>query len=139
MSSKFTLPDLDYDFGELAPAISGQIMEIHHQKHHNTYVTNLNVAYEKLQEAEAKNDVSTIIGLQGALKFNGGGHLNHSIFWKNLAPPGKGGGQMVDGDLSSMIDAQFGSLDAFKATFSATSAAVQGSGWGWLGLSLIHI
>lgn len=108
-------------------------MHIHHQKHHNTYVTNLNVANEKLVEAQQKGDISSIIALQQAIKFNGGGHLNHSIFWKNLAPISQGGGELPAGDLRSMIEGQYGSLDKFQATMSAASVGVQGSGWGWLG------
>ena len=80
--TKHSLPDLPYDYNALEPVISAEIMQLHHSKHHATYVNNLNVAEEKLSEAVAKNDVSTVIGLQGALKFNGGGHLNHSIFWQ---------------------------------------------------------
>ena len=80
--AKHTLPDLPYDYNALEPVISAEIMQLHHSKHHATYVNNLNVAEEKLAEAVAKNDVSTVIGLNGALKFNGGGHLNHSIFWQ---------------------------------------------------------
>ena len=95
-----TLPDLPYGYGELEDAISGQIMEIHHSKHHNTYVTNFNAAMEQYQEAEAKNDVAKMIQLQGAIKFNGGGHVNHSIFWTNLAPPSQGGGAPPTGELS---------------------------------------
>lgn len=132
-TSKFALPDLTYDYGELEPFISAEIMKIHHTKHHATYVTNLNVATEKLQDAVAKNDVSSIVALQQNIKFNGGGHLNHSIFWKNLIPQNKGGGDLPSGDLRTMIEAQYGSFDAFKATFSASTVAVQGSGWGWLG------
>lgn len=89
--TKYTLPDLPYDYNALEPTISAEIMQIHHSKHHATYVTNLNVAEEKLAEAHAKKDVSAIITLGSALKFNGGGHLNHSIFWQNLSP--KGGGE----------------------------------------------
>ena len=88
------LPDLPYSYGALEPVISGEIMELHHKKHHNTYVTNLNVAEEKLNEAIAKNDVAAQIALQPALRFNGGGHVNHSIFWSNLAPIGNGGGEI---------------------------------------------
>lgn len=84
------MPDLPYDYGALEPVISAEIMKIHHSKHHATYVANLNVAEEKLQEAKAKNDVSAVIGLGPALKFNGGGHINHSIFWQNLSPNGGG-------------------------------------------------
>ncbi|CAM9696599.1 unnamed protein product, partial [Sphacelaria rigidula] len=77
-----TLPDLGYDYGELEPAVSGEIMKIHHTKHHQAYINNLNASMEKLAEAEAKGDVTAVVQLQAAIKFNGGGHLNHSIFWK---------------------------------------------------------
>jgi len=85
------LPDLPYDYNALEPVISAEIMQLHHSKHHATYINNLNVAEEKLDQARAKNDVSSIIALAPAIKFNGGGHLNHSIFWQNLSP--KGGGE----------------------------------------------
>merc|ERR1712032_1495950 len=88
--AQHTLPDLPYDYNALEPVISAEIMQIHHSKHHQTYVNNLNVVEEKLADAVAKNDVSSVIGLHGALKFNGGGHLNHSIFWQNLCPGGSG-------------------------------------------------
>ena len=94
---KATLPALPYDFGALEPAISGQIMEIHHSKHHAAYVTNFNAAEEKLNEAQAKGDIAAAIALQGAIKFNGGGHVNHSIFWTNLAPTKLGGGEPPTG------------------------------------------
>ncbi len=132
-TSKFVLPDLTYDYGELEPFISGEIMKIHHTKHHATYVANLNIATEKLQDAVAKNDVSSIVALQQVIKFNGGGHLNHSIFWKNLVPQNKGGGNLPAGDLRTMIEAQYGSLEGLQTTLAATSVGVQGSGWGWLG------
>nr|ACO15103.1 Superoxide dismutase 1, mitochondrial precursor [Caligus clemensi] len=129
---KHTLPDLPYAYGALEPVISGEIMEIHHSKHHQTYVNNLNGAEEKLADAVAKNDVSTIISLQGALKFNGGGHLNHSIFWTNLAPAGSCSGE-PSGELLKLIQRDFGSLEAMKEKLSGSTVAVQGSGWGWLG------
>ena len=93
---------------------------------------NFNAAMEQYQEAEA-NDVANMIQLQGAIKFNGGGHVNHSIFWTNLAPPSQGGGAPPTGELLDMIEGKWGSLENFQTTFSATTAAVQGSGWGWLG------
>ena len=107
------LPDLSYDYGALEPVISGEIMQLHHSKHHNTYVTNFNAAMEKYAEAEQKGDVAGMIALQGAIKFNGGGHVNHSIFWKNLAPPGECA--PPEGELLSMIERDFGSLDALQA------------------------
>jgi len=125
------LPDLPYDFSSLEPYISGKIMEIHVTKHHQAYVTNLNAALVQYAEAESKGDISKMVQLQGAIKFNGGGHVNHSIFWTNLIAPKDF--RPPSGELLKKIDAQFKSLDNFKTTFSATSAAVQGSGWGWLG------
>ncbi|XP_002741802.1 superoxide dismutase [Mn], mitochondrial-like [Saccoglossus kowalevskii] len=125
-----TLPDLPYDYGALSPVISSEIMELHHKKHHQTYVNNFNNAEEQLKEATNKGDISKIISLAPALKFNGGGHLNHSIFWKNLSP--NGGGQ-PSGDLLEQINKDFGSYDNFVKTMSASTIAIQGSGWGWLG------
>uniref|UniRef100_A0A146SDN7 Superoxide dismutase [Mn], mitochondrial n=1 Tax=Fundulus heteroclitus TaxID=8078 RepID=A0A146SDN7_FUNHE len=87
---KHTLPDLTYDYGALEPHINAEIMQLHHSKHHATYVNNLNVTEEKYQEALAKGDVSAQVALQPALKFNGGGHINHAIFWTNLSPNGGG-------------------------------------------------
>ena len=129
------LPSLPYDFGALEPSIAGHIMEIHHQKHHQTYVTNFNAALEQHAEAEARGDLSKMLTLQPALKFNGGGHVNHSIFWTNLSPAREHGGGEPEGELRKAIDLEFGSLEAFKKVMAAKSAAVQGSGWGWLGFS----
>ncbi|CAH1970847.1 unnamed protein product [Acanthoscelides obtectus] len=126
---KHTLPDLPYDYAALEPIISRDIMNLHHSKHHQTYVTNLNAAEEKIKLATEKGDVSTAISLMPALKFNGGGHLNHSIFWQNLSPsrtePSEG--------LCKAIQASFGSMDNMKKQLSAQTVAIQGSGWGWLG------
>ncbi|EJF61484.1 manganese and iron superoxide dismutase [Dichomitus squalens LYAD-421 SS1] len=125
-----TLPQLDYPYNALEPHISGQIMELHHKKHHQTYVNGLNAA----EEAYAKTDSpKERIKLQSALKFNGGGHINHSLFWKNLAPQSQGGGELPAGALKEKIEADFGSVDAFKKKFNTVTAAIQGSGWGWLG------
>ncbi|EGT30878.1 CBN-SOD-3 protein [Caenorhabditis brenneri] len=126
---KHTLPDLPYDYGDLEPVISAEIMQLHHQKHHNTYVTNLNQAEEKLQEALSKGDLKGVLAQQSALKFNGGGHLNHSIFWTNLA---KDGGEPSK-ELLEMIKRDIGSLENLQKMLSEKSIAVQGSGWGWLG------
>lgn len=126
------LPDLTYDYGALEPHISGEIMEIHHKKHHQAYVTNFNASLGKLVDAEQKGDITSIVQLQAAIKFNGGGHVNHTIFWKNLCPVSAGGGVLNDGPLKSAIMEQFGSLDDLKTKLSAASVGVQGSGWGWL-------
>ncbi len=129
----YQLPNLPYDFNALEPVISAEIMELHYKKHHQAYVTNLNAALEKYHEAETKNDVAQMIALQAAIKFNGGGHINHSIFWTVLAPIGKGGGGMPGGELAEMIGRDFASFDAFKEKLTAATVAIQGSGWGWLG------
>nr|XP_042907105.1 superoxide dismutase [Mn], mitochondrial [Parasteatoda tepidariorum] len=129
--SKHTLPDLAYDYGALEPTISAEIMQLHHSKHHATYVNNLNIAEEKLAEAVAKGDVSTAIALGPALKFNGGGHLNHSIFWNNLSPSG---GE-PQGELLSAIKSDFNNLENLQTLLSAAAVSVQGSGWAWLGFN----
>lgn len=133
MSEQHTLPELPYGYSDLEPVIMADIMEIHHSKHHNAYVTNLNKAEEAYRAAEARGDLDGMIRLQPAIRFNGGGHLNHSIFWTNLAPQGKGGGGAPEGALATAIDKAFGSFDSFKESFNSQAAAVQGSGWGWLG------
>ena len=135
--SKFILPDLTYGYAELEPYISAEIMNIHHTKHHATYVNNLNIASGKLHDAFAAGDVSGIVALQQNIKFNGGGHLNHSIFWKNLIPAKKGGGELPDGELKTLIESQFGSLDSFQNAVTTSTVAVQGSGWGWVGYDKI--
>jgi superoxide dismutase, Fe-Mn family len=131
--SSLKLPDLSWDYGELEPVISSEIMTLHYTKHHQAYVTNGNIALEKLEEAKNKNDNAAILALQPALKFNVGGHINHSIFWKNLASPTKGGGELGDGELRKKIESQWGNVDALQTQLSAATVGVQGSGWGWLG------
>ncbi|MCH9609357.1 MAG: Superoxide dismutase [Mn] [Chlamydiales bacterium] len=127
---KVTLPDLPYDYDALQPAISGEIMQIHHQKHHQAYVNNLNIALEGYHDAMAQKDLNNMIAFQSALRFNGGGHLNHSLFWENLAPEGTSKGP--EGSLAKAIDQRWGSLKNFIDTFNAQVAPLQGSGWGWL-------
>jgi Fe-Mn family superoxide dismutase len=127
------LPELPYDFGALEPVISGEIMELHYTKHHRAYVNNLNAALEKMKDAESNYDLATAIALQQAIRFNGGGHINHSIFWTNLAPEGQGGGGEPSGDLAVAINKEFGSFEKFVEEFTKKTATIQGSGWGWLG------
>ncbi len=122
----YTLPDLPYDYGALDPNISGKIMELHHGKHHQNYVNGLNATIEKIDEAHASGSFDTINQLEKNLAFNLGGHINHSIFWKNLSPEG---GDKPDGDLGAAIDDQYGSFDTFRAQFEATALGIQGSGW----------
>jgi Fe-Mn family superoxide dismutase len=122
----YTLPDLPYDYGALDPHISGKIMELHHSKHHQAYVAGVNLALEKLEEARATENFGTINMLEKNLAFNLGGHINHSIFWKNLSPEG---GDKPTGELAAAIDEAFGSFDLFRAQFEATALGIQGSGW----------
>ncbi|KAF2400897.1 manganese and iron superoxide dismutase [Trichodelitschia bisporula] len=129
---KATLPDLPYDFGALEPSISGQIMELHYTKHHQTYVTSYNNFNEQIQAAASKNDIAAQVALQPMINFHAGGHLNHTLFWENLAPKSQGGGEPPSGTLAKKIDESFGSLDALKEKFNAALAGVQGSGWAWL-------
>ena len=130
---KHTLPDLPYAFEALEPVISAEILFLHHNKHHAAYVANLNSALERYAEAERRGDISAMIALQPAIRFNGGGHINHSIFWSNLAPKNSGGGEMPKGRLIEEIDRTWGSFERFVEIFGARAVAIQGSGWAWLG------
>jgi len=124
--AEYTLPELSYDYGALAPAISGQIMELHHSKHHQTYVTGANTAIQQMAEARDSGNLATINKLEKDLAFNLGGHVNHSVFWTNMSP---NGGDKPVGDLASAIDDYFGSFEKFQAHFTAAALGVQGSGW----------
>lgn len=106
-------------------------MTLHHSKHHQTYVTGLNAAEETYAKAPSTKER---IALQAALKFNGGGHINHSLFWKNLTPASSEAAKVESAPkLVKAIEETFGSLSEFKKAFNTKTAAVQGSGWGWLG------
>ena len=122
----YTLPDLPYDYAALAPRISATIMELHHSKHHQAYVTGANTALEQLAEARESGDLANVNKLEKDLAFNLGGHVNHSVFWQNMSPDGGGS---PEGELAAAIDDGFGSFDAFRAHFTATALGVQGSGW----------
>ncbi|MDO5732097.1 superoxide dismutase [Corynebacterium sphenisci] len=127
----YELPELDYDYSALEPHISGEIMELHHSKHHQNYVNGANTALEKLAEARDNGTIGGIVtAVSKDLAFNLGGHTNHSIFWKNLSP---NGGDKPTGELAAAIDDQFGSFDKFVAHFSAAATGLQGSGWAVLG------
>lgn len=129
LRGKHTLPDLPYDYNALEPIVSAQIMQLHHGAHHKTYVTQLNVTEEKYAAALEKRDLTMQIQLQPLLKFNGGGHVNHSLFWKNLCPTTSFEPPTV---LKEPLERSFQSVDHFIQQFNATTAAIQGSGWGWL-------
>ena len=133
MTMQEKLPDLPYDFADLEPVISAEIMMLHYSKHHQTYVNNVNKALEQYAEAQNKQDLAAMIALQQTIQFNGGGHVNHSIFWTNLMPQKNGGGDCKKGLLLDAITKDFGSLDSLIQQMSAKTVAIQGSGWGWLG------
>lgn len=107
-------------------------MEIHYNGHHKTYVNGYNTAVEQIQEAQAKNDIAAQIALKPTINFTGGGHLNHTLFWENLAPKSAGGGEPPSGALGKAINDTYGSLDSLKEKFNAALAGIQGSGWAWL-------
>ncbi|MEZ7897715.1 MAG: superoxide dismutase [Flaviflexus sp.] len=122
----YTLPELPYDYAALEPHISGKIMELHHSKHHNAYVTGANTALEKIAAAQEAGDFGALNQYQRDLTFNLGGHTNHSIFWKNLSP--NGGGE-PEGELLEAIKDAFGSFEGFVKQFTAVATGIQGSGW----------
>ncbi|MBN3581440.1 superoxide dismutase [Algoriphagus aestuarii] len=126
----FELPSLPYAYDALEPNIDAKTMEIHYSKHHNGYVTNLNNAIAGTDlEGKSLEELLKIAGSNTAVRNNGGGHYNHSLFWSILSP---NGGGAPTGELAAAIDAKFGSFDAFKETFNKAAATRFGSGWAWL-------
>jgi len=132
----FKLPDLPYDYSALEPHIDTRTMAIHHDKHHQAYVNNLNKALEGHQDLQSKSALALVQNLDAvpesirtAVRNNGGGHVNHSMFWLSMSP--KGGGA-PDGQLADAIKTAFGSFDDFKSQFSQAAATRFGSGWAWL-------
>ena len=131
----FEVKPLSYAYDALEPHIDALTMEIHHSKHHNTYVTNLNAAVEGTEFAD--KDINELIAnldavpadKQTAVRNNGGGHANHTLFWEVIAP---GGSNTPVGNVAAAIDAKFGSFDAFKEAFAAAATTRFGSGWAWL-------
>jgi Fe-Mn family superoxide dismutase len=125
----YTLPDLAYDYGALEPHINGQILELHHGKHHAAYVKGANDTLDRIAEARDAGDFTGIVGLEKTLAFNLSGHVLHTLYWANMTPDG---GDRPDGDLADAIIEHFGSFEAFHAQLSAATTLVQGSGWGVL-------
>ncbi len=130
----YKLPELGYAYDALEPHIDARTMEIHHGKHHNAYVTNLNAAVEGLSVPECPKELIRDLSKvpaekRGAVRNNGGGHVNHALFWKVMTP---GGSKTPTGDLAKAIDAELGGLDKFKEAFSKAGATRFGSGWAWL-------
>ncbi len=140
--TKHTLPELPYDFGALEPHIDTQTMQIHHGKHHQAYVTNLNNALNKHPELLNKSLEDLLRGISSipedirtAVRNHGGGHHNHSLFWTIMAPAGKGGGGEPTGALADAIKRTFGDFAKFKEGLSAAATSQFGSGWAWLTVS----
>ncbi len=136
-----TLPNLPYDFNALEPYIDEQTMKIHHGKHHQAYVNNLNAALEKHPELASKTVEELLVGarslpedIRQTVINNGGGHMNHSMFWPLLAPAGKGGGGEPTGQLAEAIKSAIGGFSNFKESFSKAATTRFGSGWAWLSL-----
>jgi len=134
----YALPDLSYSFDALEPHFDAKTMEIHHDKHHGTYVAKLNAALEKIPGLEGKSIEEILKSLdtipeefRTAVRNHGGGHFNHSMFWKLLSPDGGG---KPSGALFSAIEKSFGGFDSFKEQFSNAATNLFGSGWTWLGV-----
>ncbi|MFI6789808.1 superoxide dismutase [Nonomuraea sp. NPDC050383] len=126
---EYTLPDMPYDYAALEPAITGEILELHHAKHHAAYVKGANDTLERLAEARGKGEFGGLVGLEKTYAFNLSGHVLHTIFWQNLSPDG---GDRPDGELGDAITEHFGSFEAFQKQLTTATATVQGSGWGVL-------
>ena len=134
----FTTPDLPYGYDALEPYIDTQTMQIHHDKHHTAYTSKVNAAIEGTEYASwSAEDLIKKLGslpanIKGAVQNNGGGHVNHNLFWQLMAPAGKGGGGEAEGQLGKAIASTFGSFATFVETFSNAAATRFGSGWAWL-------
>lgn len=133
-ASTYSLPPLPYAYDALEPSISKQIMELHHTKHHQTYITNLSKALSTSATALSQGNLQDSQAQLSAIRFNGGGHINHSLFWEGLAPASSPDAQIDSAapKLKAAIASTWGSVDKFKETFSAALLGIQGSGWGWL-------
>lgn len=126
------LPELPYGYDAFEPHLDAKTLEIHHAKHHQAYVDGFNEVEAKLKEARDKGDRASIPALEAKLAFHAGGHVNHSLFWTNMAPADKGGGGVPTGPLAEAIARDFGTFEKFKAQFTATANGVEGNGWAWL-------
>jgi Fe-Mn family superoxide dismutase len=126
MADTYTLPPLRYDYGALQPHISGRVMELHHGKHHATYVKGANTALEKLHEARQRDDFAAASKLHADLAFNLSGHVLHSLFWQNLSPDG--GGEPA-GRVAERLEQDFGGFANFRSQMVQAASTIQGSGW----------
>ena len=126
------LPDLPFAYDALEPHFDAKTLEIHHTKHHKAYVDGFNEVEAKLKLAREQGDKAAMPALEAKLAFHLGGHVNHTLFFGNLAAAGTTGGGVARGALADAIDREFGGFDKFKAQFTATAAGVEGNGWAWL-------
>ena len=124
----YSLPQLPYGYDELQPYISSEQLKLHHQKHHQAYVNGANAILERLDKARKEGADFDVKATLKELSFHIGGHLLHSLFWANLAPPGKGGGK-PGGALGTALESEFGNFERFKREFSLAATSVEGSGW----------
>jgi len=125
----YTLPKLPYDYAALAPQISEEQLKLHHQKHHQAYVTGANAILENLDKARTENTDLDMKAMLKELSFHLGGFRLHNLFWENLAPSGKGGGGAPRGELAKAITSEFSTFDRFKKEFTQAAASAEGSGW----------
>lgn len=133
-AQKAVLPDLPYGYGDLAPIISAETMEIHYAKHHAKYVADFNDVMQVFNNAMSKGDFATASDMGRHIRFNAGGHNNHSFYWENLAPANKEGGDLPakDSEFYKLMIQQYGSFDNFCNDFAGVAGKIQGSGWAWL-------
>ena len=134
---KYVLPKLMYEMNGLEPIISKGLLDIHYNKHHQAYVNNLNAAMESLVDAISKQDLPKIVSLQPTIIFNGGSHINHSMYWENLSPISQNGGKFPDASslLAKKIEQSWGSKEKFIEYFTKRATGLKGSGWAWLALN----
>ena len=124
----YTMPQLPYGYDQLQPYLSQEQLTLHHQKHHQAYVNSANAILEKLDKARKEGTDFDVKATLKELSFHIGGHLLHSLFWTNMAPPGKGGGEPT-GTLGTALEKEFGRFERFKKEFSQAAVSVEGSGW----------
>jgi superoxide dismutase, Fe-Mn family len=125
----YALPELGYDYSALAPQISGDLLRLHHDKHHAAYVNGANAILQRMDQARIDNTDFDTKATFKELTFHIGGHVLHSLYWENLAPAGKGGGGTPSGVLAQTLDEEYGSFERFKKLFAQTALSAEGSGW----------